>query len=79
MSQLYIVEVDDQCNPHLAGHAGCSYTSPPTRSPGALALVRTLLKITRAAQCQVPADASRGRHRQCVIRPYPRAHMVDLA
>ena len=29
MSQLYIVEVDDHCNPTLSGHSGCSYTSPP--------------------------------------------------
>jgi hypothetical protein len=26
---LYIVEVDDQCDQRLAGHAGCSYISPP--------------------------------------------------
>lgn len=36
---LYIVEVDDQCNPQLTGHTGCSYTSPPQPEVQALALV----------------------------------------
>jgi hypothetical protein len=47
MSQLYIVEVEDQCNPHLAGHAGCSYTSPPQPEVQALSLVRALLNCTQ--------------------------------
>jgi len=41
--QLYIVEVDDQCDYRLAGHSGCSYTSPPQPAGQALALVRALL------------------------------------
>lgn len=41
--QLYIVEVDDQCDPRLVGHSGCAYTSPPQSEVQALALVRTLL------------------------------------
>ena len=48
MSQsLYIVEVDDQCNPQLTGHTGCSYTSPPQPEGQALALVRALLNSTQ--------------------------------
>lgn len=47
MSQLYIIEVDDQRNPQLAGHAGCSYTSPPQPAVQALALVRALLHCTQ--------------------------------
>ena len=46
MSQLYIVELDDQCNPQLTGHTGCSYTSPPQPEVQALALVRALLNCT---------------------------------
>ena len=45
MSQLYIVEVDDHCNPTLSGHSGCSYTSPPQPEVQALALVRALLEL----------------------------------
>jgi hypothetical protein len=41
--QLYIVEVDDRCQPQLAGHSGCSYASPPQPAGQALALVRALL------------------------------------
>ena len=47
MSQLYIVELDDQCNPQLTGHTGCSYTSPPQPEVQALALVRALLNCTQ--------------------------------
>ena len=47
MSQLYIVEVDDHCNPTLSGHSGCSYTSPPQPEVQALALVRALLNCTQ--------------------------------
>lgn len=41
--QLYIVDVDDHCQPQLVGHSGCSYASPPQSAVQALALVRTLL------------------------------------
>lgn len=41
--QLYIVEVDEQRDERLAGHPGCSYTSPPQPTSQTLALVRTLL------------------------------------
>ena len=41
--QLYIVELDDQRDERLAGHTGCSYTSPPQPEPQALALIRALL------------------------------------
>lgn len=41
--QLYIVEVDDQCDPRLVGHSGSSYASPPQPEVQALALVRMLL------------------------------------
>jgi hypothetical protein len=41
--QLYIVEVDDQCDPRLVGHGGSSYASPPQPEIQALALVRMLL------------------------------------
>jgi hypothetical protein len=41
--QLYIVELDDQCDSRLVGHSGCSYTSPPQPAGQALALVRALL------------------------------------
>jgi hypothetical protein len=40
---LYIVEVDDRCEPRLVGHGGCSYTSPPQSVFQALALVRVLI------------------------------------
>ncbi len=40
---LYIVEVDDQCDPRLVGHSGSSYASPPQPEIQALALVRMLL------------------------------------
>jgi hypothetical protein len=40
---LYIVEVDDQCDPRLVGHSGSSYASPPQPEVQALALVRMLL------------------------------------
>ena len=47
--QLYIVEVDDQCDPRLVGHSGSSYASPPQPEIQALALVRMLLgSSTRA-------------------------------
>jgi hypothetical protein len=42
-AQLYVVEVDDRCDPHLVGHTGCAYASPPQPAVQALALVRTLL------------------------------------
>jgi hypothetical protein len=46
---LYIVEVDDQCDPRLVGHSGSSYASPPQPEVQALALVRMLLgSSTRA-------------------------------
>jgi len=41
--QLYIVEVDDRCDPRLVGHSGSSYASPPQPEVQALALVRMLL------------------------------------
>ena len=47
MTQLYIVEVDDHCNPQMTGHTGCSYTSPPQPELQALALVRALLNCTQ--------------------------------
>lgn len=51
---LYIVEVDDQCNPQLTGHTGCSYTSPPHPEVQALALA------ARAAELHPgPARADR--------------------
>lgn len=40
---LYVVEVDDSCEPRLTGHGGCSYASPPQPAVQALALVRLLL------------------------------------
>lgn len=42
-SQLYVVEVDDRCQPQLVGHSGCSYASPPQPAVQALALVRALV------------------------------------
>jgi hypothetical protein len=48
MTQLYIVEVDDQCNPQLAGHTGCAYASPPQPEIQALALVRVLLNCAQS-------------------------------
>ena len=44
---LYIVELDDQCDESLVGHSGCSYTSPPQFAGQALALVRALLGSTQ--------------------------------
>ena len=44
---LFIVELDDQCDERLVGHAGCSYTSPPQPAAQALALVRALLGCTQ--------------------------------
>ena len=41
--QLFIVEVEDQCDPRLVGHGGSSYASPPQPEIQALALVRVLL------------------------------------
>jgi hypothetical protein len=40
---LFVVEVDDRCEPRLSGHGGCSYASPPQPAVQALALVRLLL------------------------------------
>ena len=40
---LFIVEVDDHCQPQLVGYGGCSYASPPQPAVQALALVRALL------------------------------------
>ncbi len=40
---LYVVEVDDDCQPQLVGHGGCSYASPPQPADQALALVRALI------------------------------------
>lgn len=45
--ELYIVEVDDQCDHRLVGHSGCTYTSPPQPVVQALALVRALLGCTQ--------------------------------
>ena len=42
-AQLYVVEVQDRCLAQLAGHAGCSYASPPQSEQQALTLVRVLL------------------------------------
>ena len=39
---LYILEVEDRCDPRLVGHPGCSYSSPPQSADQALALVRVL-------------------------------------
>ena len=47
--QLYIVELDDQCDYRLVGHSGCSYTSPPQPAGQALALVRALLGCAQLA------------------------------
>lgn len=44
---LYIVEIDDQCDHRLVGHTGCTYTSPPQPAVQALALVRALLGCTQ--------------------------------
>ncbi|HET8977087.1 MAG TPA: hypothetical protein VFN87_02955 [Solirubrobacteraceae bacterium] len=46
-SELYIVEIDDQCDHRLVGHSGCTYTSPPQPVVQALALVRALLGCTQ--------------------------------
>lgn len=46
-TDLYIVEVDDQCDHRLVGHTGCAYTSPPQPVVQALALVRALLGCTQ--------------------------------
>ena len=53
--QLYIVELDDQCDYRLVGHSGCSYTSPPQPAGQALALVRALLG---RAQLALEPDAA---------------------
>ncbi len=42
-AQLSIVEVHDCCFAQLAGHDGCSDTSPPQGEQHALTLVRVLL------------------------------------
>ena len=47
--QLYIVELDDQCDYRLVGHSGCSYTSPPQPAGQALALLRALLSCAQLA------------------------------
>ena len=44
---LFIVELNDQCDQRLVGHSGCSYTSPPQPEGQALALVRALLGCTQ--------------------------------
>ncbi len=43
----YLVQVTDSVDERLAGHAGCSYTSPPHSHDQALALVRVLLGCPR--------------------------------
>lgn len=58
-SRLYIVEVDDRCNPHLVGHTGCSYASPPQPPVQALALVHALLGCP---QNPLAVDESPWRH-----------------
>jgi hypothetical protein len=40
---LVVVRVDDAVNPILAGHAGCSYASPPQPRDQALTLAGLLL------------------------------------
>lgn len=45
--ELYIVDVQDQCDHRLAGHSGCAYASPPQPAEQALALVRILLGSPR--------------------------------
>ncbi len=45
----YVVHVEDEVDERLAGHRGCSYTSPPQPAPAALELVRALSK------CREPA------------------------
>jgi hypothetical protein len=46
-ADLFIVEVDDQCDHRLVGHIGCSYISPPQPATQALALVRALMGCTQ--------------------------------
>jgi hypothetical protein len=41
--QLFIVEVDDRCEPRLVGRPGSRYRSPAQPTEQALALVRILL------------------------------------
>jgi hypothetical protein len=41
--QLYVVEVNDRCQPQLVGHSGCSYASPPQPARQALTLIHALL------------------------------------
>ena len=40
---LYVVDLRDDVNAELAGHAGCAYVSPPQPREQALALVAVLL------------------------------------
>jgi hypothetical protein len=57
--QLYVVEVEDRCQPQLVGHSGCSYSSPPQPAHQALTLVRALLSCP---QRDLRADHSPWRH-----------------
>ncbi|HLM51501.1 MAG TPA: hypothetical protein VK279_13215 [Solirubrobacteraceae bacterium] len=45
--QHFVVQVTDRINAGLAGHGGCTYTSPPQPRPQALELVRVLLGCPR--------------------------------
>jgi len=45
----YVVHIVDVVDDRLAGHRGCSYTSPPQPAPAALELVRALGCCTQPA------------------------------
>ena len=62
--ELVIVHVHDEINQALAGHAGCSYESPPQEREDALDLVRVLLGYTgqelkRATEWTCPVAGGR--------------------
>ena len=46
MGEMVVVSVEDEINPTLTGHAGCSYASPPQPKEDGLTLVRVLLGYT---------------------------------
>jgi hypothetical protein len=49
-SAHYVVHVVDEVDERLAGHYGCSYTSPPQPADAALELVRALGGCTQRAE-----------------------------
>ncbi|HTX11289.1 MAG TPA: hypothetical protein VME22_21895 [Solirubrobacteraceae bacterium] len=74
-ASLYVVEVDDQCLDHLAGHTGCSYASPPQPAAQALALVRVLLASPHA---QLSVDDSPWRRAIAGGRRTVRLHRASV-